>query len=163
MASTITVETGEGITGANSFASVAEFDDYHNLRGNIVATGAQPSAKVAALVVASDYLNAFYRASAAPLSPSQGLQWPTITSTGLPASIKTAAIVLASYALSGPLSAPATRGVKATSKKLEGVGETSTTFEDAAPSDPYPAVTAMLAPIASPVSLGGLTVGKLTR
>lgn len=163
MASTITVETGAGITGANSFASVAEFDDYWTLRGNAAATGAQTPAKVAALVVASDYLNALYRASAAPLSASQGLQWPTINDTGLPAPIKAAAIVLASYALNGPLMAPATRGVKATSKKLEGVGETSTTFEDAAPSDPYPLVTAILAPIAAPQGLGGLTIGKLTR
>lgn len=163
MASTLTVETGAGITGANSFASIADADDYHTLRGNTAWAGASTAQKTAALVQASDYLNAYYRADMPPLKASQGLQWPEWGSDGLPAQFVAATVLLALYALSGPLSAPASRGIKAKTIKGDDAGEISTTYDDAAPSDPYPLITAILAPVASPLGLGGLTIGKLTR
>jgi len=159
----IIVETGAGVEGANSFASIVEADDFHSLRNNTAWASATSTEKTAALVNASDYLNTFYVASCGPLSASQGLQWPTMADSGLPAPIRAATLSLALYALSGPLTGRVERGVKATSQKLDGVGETSTTFEDSEPGDAFPAITAMLAGIASTKQPGTIRMGRLSR
>lgn len=56
MAITITVETGAGVTGANSFISLANFQAYHAARNNSLASYTEEQQK-AALVKAGDYLN----------------------------------------------------------------------------------------------------------
>ncbi len=56
MTITITVETGAGITGANSFVSLADFQAYHAARGNVLTSYTDEQQK-AALVKAGDYLN----------------------------------------------------------------------------------------------------------
>ena len=56
MATTLVVETGSVVTGANSFVTLAEADAYHVLGGNTAWTGTD-EAKEAALVKAGRYLN----------------------------------------------------------------------------------------------------------
>ena len=56
MTITITVETGVGVTGANSFTSLANFQAYHAARGNVLTAYTDPQQQ-AALVKAADYLN----------------------------------------------------------------------------------------------------------
>lgn len=159
--STLTVETGAGLPDANSYATVAEADDYHALRENDAWEAAEPSKKAAALVRATDYLNAFYHAPHCPLLATQAMTWPTIVDDGLPARVKTATITLALDALAGPLSGPASRGIKSTTESLEGVVSEQTVYDDEAPADPYPAITAMLAPIAFLRGPNMITMGNL--
>jgi hypothetical protein len=56
MAITITVETGAGVIGANSFISLADFKTYHAARGNSLTAYTDEQQK-AAMVKAGDYLN----------------------------------------------------------------------------------------------------------
>lgn len=155
-------EDGTGTPGANSYATLAQAADYHAARLNTAWTDEDDATQAAKLILATDYIEARFPAPGARLSPGQGLQWPTAGTTAVPAAIVAATILLASYALKGPLIAPAERGTSKSTKKLEGVGELMTEY-DAAPSDPYPAITAMLAPLVARPSGGALIMGRLTR
>lgn len=97
---TFTVETGTGVTGANSYNSVAELDDYMTLRNeNTAATQAE---KEAALVVAAqDYIDGF-SFSGDPLNPDQGLKLPT-DAVSLNSDIKRAHLMAAVLQLKGRL------------------------------------------------------------
>lgn len=160
----IIVETGTGITGANSYASVADADDFHTLRQNVAWIGANDAQKVAALVRATDYIEANFGARAARLDEDQGLQWPTSADDDLPKPIVMATLTLALYALTQPLNAPAEQTVTKSLKKLEGVGETAFEY-DPTPFERFPEIIAMLSPIASPrgAGSGALTMGRLVR
>jgi hypothetical protein len=158
-----TVENGSGVTGANSYASLEYAADYHAMRGNTAWGAATGPAQGTALVIATDYIEATYRAHYRRMTASQGLQWPTDGIEGVPAPVKAATIILAAYALTGPLSAPAQRGVKSTTKKLAPLGEITTVYDDDSPGDPYPAITALLAPIANANLSNTITVGRLIR
>jgi hypothetical protein len=162
----IIVETGTGIVGANSYASVADADDFHTLRQNAAWIGATDDQKIAALVRATDYIEARFGARANRLSDDQGLQWPTDATTALPKVIVMATLTLALYALTQPLSAPVDHVTTKSTKKLEGVGELTTEY-DATAVDRYPEITGMLAPIASPrggdVTTGALKMGQIVR
>ncbi|GAA0456722.1 MULTISPECIES: DnaT-like ssDNA-binding protein [Sphingomonas] len=153
-------EDGAGVPGANSYATTEAFRAYHELRGEFV--GFPESEIVAGLVKATDYIEANYRAPKARLSPEQGLQWPIEGATAVPAPVVNATLTLALYALNGPLMAPAERGTSKSTKKLEGVGELTTEY-DAAPADPYPHVSAMLAGVIARDTGGALIMGQLTR
>ncbi len=159
----IVVETGAGISSANSYGALADANAYHADRNNAAWAAAPTIAREAALIVATDYLEAFYSAPAAPLNAAQALQWPTVALAAVPARLRAATYLLALEALGGPLRGSSERGTKRVRKKLDGVGETETEFDDAAPGDRFPSITAMLDGIASPKGLGGVVVGKLTR
>lgn len=153
------IETGTGIVGANSYATIEAFKAHHELRGEFV--GFPDAEIIAALVKATDYIEAYYPASTVRLNPEQGLQWPATGATAIPAPVVAATLTLALYALNGPLTAPASRGIK--SKTIKGdAGEIATVYDDA-PADPYPAITAMMAPLMTRSAGGGLIMGKLTR
>jgi hypothetical protein len=159
----IIVEDGTGIEAANSYESVASFDAFHALRQNTEAASATVPAKEAALVRATDYIEAHARAAGAPSSPTQGLQWPVEGSAALPRQVRAATLLLALYALRGPLITPATRGIKSKTVKA-GKVETATVYDDASPSDPYPEITAMLAPVvAQPVSGASVSFSTVIR
>ncbi len=53
----LVIETGAGISGANSYANVATVDAYHAARGNAAWTGAE-AVKEAAIFRAMNYLDA---------------------------------------------------------------------------------------------------------
>lgn len=158
----IIIETGTGVTGANSYATLAQALAYHTARLNDAWTlTANDAARSAALIRATDYIEATYRAPSAKLVATQGLQWP-IDSEGLPSPLVTATVMLALYALDKPLFTPAARGASKTTKKLEGLGELTTEFDEPI-SDPYPMITSMLAPLIEVAGSGGLIVGRLIR
>ena len=71
------VETGAGLSNANSYASVAYADDYAATRGLTAWTGTT-AVKEAALVRATDYMEATYRGSwlGYRASQTQALSWP---------------------------------------------------------------------------------------
>lgn len=101
----LTVETGEGLPGAESFASVADADAYLGDRGHTAWAALAEPAKEAALRLATDYLEAVY----GPLwlserrTEAQGLSWPRVGWPGVPAPVRNACAELALRAASGPL------------------------------------------------------------
>jgi hypothetical protein len=77
MALTVIKETGAGVTGANSYASVADCDAYHE--GHLYATkwsGAVTATKNAALVMATRLIDACWTFFGKKVSDGQALQWP---------------------------------------------------------------------------------------
>jgi hypothetical protein len=77
MAWTFKVETGEGLTDSNSYASVAEADDYHSSRLRSTDwTGASNGDKQKALAQASRTLDAEFRWKGYKRNNSQAMQWP---------------------------------------------------------------------------------------
>jgi hypothetical protein len=72
---TFTVEDGTGVTGANSYGSVADFDDYlSKLRG--VALSQTPEQKEAALMFATTYMESTYVFRGVSKTTTQGLHFP---------------------------------------------------------------------------------------
>lgn len=141
------VETGTGVTNADSYGAQATTTIFHAARGNAEWEAATSAARDASLIIATDYLEAHYAAVGTKLVATQGLQFPTVE-LGLPAVVVKAIMVLALDALSGPLTSRAERGIKALEKSKDGTGAIKTTYDDVAPSDPYPHITAMLAGVA---------------
>jgi len=77
MALTLTKEDGTGKADANSYASVADGDAYHE--GHLYATawtGSTTANKEKALVFATRLIDAEWRFRGAKLSGAQSLQWP---------------------------------------------------------------------------------------
>ena len=77
MALTLTKETGAGMSNANSYASVADGDDYHD--GHLYAsawTGAATEQKEAALVMASMLIDSHFEFAGWRAIPAQALGWP---------------------------------------------------------------------------------------
>ncbi|MDD1452644.1 hypothetical protein NHF48_019705 [Sphingomonas sp. H160509] len=85
-------EDGTGTPGANSYATLAQAADYHAARLNTAWTDADSATQAAALIRATDYIEAHYPAPGARLSPLQGLQWPSAGATALPAAIVAATL-----------------------------------------------------------------------
>lgn len=79
MAFTFTVETGAGLAGSNSYASVAEADDYHAASmSNAVWAALSTEAKQAALAMATRVLDASFQFNGYQKLTTQALQWPRI-------------------------------------------------------------------------------------
>ena len=78
MAFTFTVEDGTGITGANSYVSVAEADDYYVVDTNFAATWADldTSEKEARLAWASRVLDQKVVWAGVKAVETSGLRWP---------------------------------------------------------------------------------------
>lgn len=97
-----TVEDGTGITGANSYATVAELDAYSEFRLDINAyTTIQ---KQSALVVASvDWVDGEHDMRYLPLTETQGLKLPDTYHDGIPQRFKDAVMKAALLQLQGYL------------------------------------------------------------
>lgn len=77
------VETGAGLTDSNAFLSVAEFVEYHTDRGNTLidpATEAQYlDAQIqAALIKASDFIEAKFTFVGIRSNVNQAMEWPRV-------------------------------------------------------------------------------------
>lgn len=97
----IIIETGVGVTGANSYASVAELDAYATHRLDVSTYTTQQ--KESALVIASsDWVDGTHKFRSEPLTETQGLFFPTVYD-GFPPSIKTATLKAALLQLQGLL------------------------------------------------------------
>ncbi|MHA0319058.1 DnaT-like ssDNA-binding protein [Sphingomonas melonis] len=161
----MTPENGTGVTNANSYLTVAQATEFHADRGNDDWADASPAQMATALVRATDYIEATYRAHGDPLAMSQGLQWPRLGDWGLDPRVQRATAILALEALSGPLMGRATRGVKMELVEGDGAGKLQTIYDDAGPEDPFPHATAILSEIASLRASGGSSVtgGRVVR
>lgn len=151
---TLTVETGEGLANADSFASVEAADAYWATRVSAAWAAATTSDKERALVLATDYLNDMtrfpYRGQKA--SYAQALQWPrtgatefggqAIPDSVVPHALVRAACYLAPKALSADLWPVLARGGLVASRS---VGPISISYrDDAPPHDVYLGVEAIL-------------------
>jgi hypothetical protein len=79
MALTLIKEDGTGLANANSYASVADGDAYHD--GHLYATawtGATADNKAAALVMATRLIDAEYQFGGLRSVAAQALQWPRV-------------------------------------------------------------------------------------
>lgn len=158
------IETGEGLPNADSYASQEDTAIYHSDRGNTQWVMTTDAGQISALIRATDYLDGHYRAHGFPLNPAQGLQWPRAGDGAVPRAVRHATMMLALEALSGPLTGRAERGVKSITESAEGVGSTSTTYDDTLPTDLYPHVTAILSDVATLRSAGrGVWVGRVIK
>lgn len=117
----LVVETGEGLSTAESYISVADADARHTAFGNTAWTGAT-GVKEAALRRATAYIEQAYRDrwKGTRLYRAQALSWPRygacvdgfdLPSTALPAEVANACADLAVKALDGELNADLTRAV----------------------------------------------------
>lgn len=111
-----TVEDGTIISGANSYAAVADADTYHTDRGNSAWTG-EEDVKKAALIKATDYVTQRYagRWKGMRSSTAQPLDWPRsgideVANNVIPAELQQAVFELALEALSEALNPALDRG-----------------------------------------------------
>lgn len=77
MALTLIPENGTGLSTANSYATVADGDAYHD--GHLYAgdwTGANSTTKAAALVMATRLIDVYHRFRGFKAHATQALQWP---------------------------------------------------------------------------------------
>ena len=76
MAITLTVEDGSGLADANTYVSQADADAYFANRANASWAAATDDAKAAALIQATQYLDARYTFKGVRLTETQALEWP---------------------------------------------------------------------------------------
>lgn len=135
---TLIVEDGSGRADANAYVSVAEADAYFALRNNAAWAAAAAADKEAAIVRATDYLDAGYAFRGVRASQTQALAWPRLAAeddagraiAGVPEAVRRACIELALRALDGELLPDAPRGGRV---KSESLGPLSVTYADGAP------------------------------
>jgi len=118
----LVVEDGSGLSGANSYATAAQADTYASDRGLSAWTG-DTATKEAALIRATDYLEATYREAwlGYRATQTQALSWPRtnvevdlypIPADEVPAAVRNATIEMAIRALTEDLLADQTQRVK---------------------------------------------------
>lgn len=108
------VETGSGLSTANSYLSVADADSYHTDHGAPAAwTAATTAAKQSALQLATQYIDAMYgeRWLGERINETMALDWPrynvidrdgyTVASTAVPAQVEQATAILALNVVNG--------------------------------------------------------------
>lgn len=122
------VEDGSGLAGATSYLAVAAADLYFADRGVAAWADAEVAARQAALIAASQYLDATFCWKGVRRTQGQGLDWPrrgaddaeglAISETAVPQSLRDAAAELAREALKGPLAPAAARGGAVTRSRI---------------------------------------------
>ena len=158
------VEDGSGVAGANSYLSVAGADVYWEERDGADWAAATVPAKEAALIAASQYLDASYCWKGRKGSATQGLAWPrsgavdgegiAISGDSLPGALTAATAELVPEALEAPLLPSRARGgaLKREMVKVDVIEEEREYFEGAPGGRSFPLVDRLLA---------GLIVGRL--
>lgn len=157
------VETGEGLSNSNSYASIEEFDAYCTLRNHMSAVAESETVKAGALVRATDYADWVYRFRSVKATDTQALEYPRLGEEGIASKLKTAVIELAILALKTDLMAPPERGIL---EKEVSVGPvtTKTTYDPAASTseDRFPHITRLLKGVANRAG-GSVQVGMMTQ
>lgn len=156
----LTVETGQIISGAESYVSAADATTYHAARGNAAWTGTD-AVKEAALLKAAAYLDGHYcnRFKGTKYQPlDQNMQWPRIEVVidgfvldvdVIPQRLKDAQCELALIALSADLAPNVAAGIK-----REKVDVLETEYFAGAPAGTtvYTAVNNLLADLLKPLN-----------
>lgn len=156
-------EDGTGLPDADSYATVAEADDFHEARGNASWASATDGDKSAALIRATDYIEASYRPiKHRPLNRDQALQWPRECETAVNARVKRATMTLALEAHTQALLFRREREEQQTIEKLDGVGEIRSILDPSPITDFYPWITDMLSGVASRRACG-VTISRVRR
>ena len=108
-----TVETGEGLSNANSLASVQEFKDYYTLRNINISTLTDTEIE-GMLVLGTDYIVQKYDFKGSKLKDTQSLPFPRVINneTIFPNNVKYATILLAFKSQNGSLLADSQQQVK---------------------------------------------------
>lgn len=168
-----TVEDGSGVAGANSYLSTAAADIYWADRNNAGWAAASVLEKEAALIAASQYLDATYRWKGRKGGSGQGLDWPrsgvvdeeglSVGGNALPAGLTAAAAELALEALSERLLPGQARGgaLKRESVRVDAIAEEQEYFEGAAGGRSFPLVDRLLTGLI--VGRAGSGAAKLRR
>ena len=151
-----------GLPAANSYASLADANTFHQDRGNTDWSDATDDERASALIRATDYIEQAYQAKGRPLKATQALQWPTAGNQGANGLVKRVVMLLALEALSNDLNPRIERGSLRQLDKLDGLGMTETFFDTSPIYDHYPHVTAMLRGIATP-RRSSVTSGRVSR
>lgn len=160
---TIVVETGAGLSTAETYIGVAESLTYHADRGNAAWAALTTAQQEQALRRATEYMMQVYRLrwKGVRMKSTQALDWPRayvylepvitganlefpnlVASNIVPVEVARACAELALLSVSGPLLAPLERGVI-----TESIGPISVTYDKFSPeSTRRPAVDGMLRP-----------------
>lgn len=154
-----TVETGSGVTDANSYASVADADSYASDRGYASWGSLTNPDKQAALIEASFYIDAQFQFVGNKVKYTQGLSWPRalaydvseqvdIPSNVIPIAVKRAAMELAVKKASGTvlLEDLAYGGAV----KSEQAGPVAVTYKDDSPNTTLYMITGLLKGLLNP-------------
>lgn len=164
---TLIVEDGTGVSGAESYASVAVADAYFAARTHLAAyttwDAASTAFKEGSLREASSFLDATYSAYYRGIRQGrvQGLLWPRTEAKDdagydlpvLPSELVSAACELAGRAIASPLAPDLERGGMI---KREKVGPLEVEYMDSAPATTsYGSVNTMLGPILNGMQPGG--------
>lgn len=162
-------EDGTGIVGANSYADVAFADSYFADRDIAAWSELTTVAKQAALIAATDYIDAVWGPyfKGAQVSETQALQFPRDAFEGLPENLKKATAEYALRASTAPLAPDIEQHPSGyqVSRRFERVGpiEERTDFAFLGPGasrkllKPYPAADLLLRPLLKS------TVGRVIR
>lgn len=166
---TFTVETGAGVAGANSYVAVAVADTYFADRGgNAAWSSASTASKQAALIKATDYLDAVCSFLGTRANASQPLQWPRIGVTDWVSGLAVASNVVpdAIVKVACELAAKAAAGVNLLPDQSRGgmissvkVGPLTVDYADGAPALPVysvlGAIKGLTVPSDSDISMRG--------
>lgn len=147
----ITVHDGSTDAAYDSYADLASADTYHATRATPSWDGASTAAREAALVRATDYVDASYTF----------IDGPLLDDAVHPLVIK-ATIVMAAHAIADTLAGRDDRDVIETEQELSGVGKKRIKYDTSKVIDPYPLVTKILAPITGKTSQS-VTTGRLDK
>jgi hypothetical protein len=149
-----TVETGAIVSGANSLASVSDADAYTADRGIAAWADYSSAEKQAALILATDYLEAAYRDAwrGERVSASQSLSWPrrgvVVDGFAVPMDIVPLPVVRACIEMAIRAAAGDTlisdQGQLVKREKIDVIEIEYADYSD--PSQRYPQVSKMLAP-----------------
>ena len=106
-------ETGEGLSNANSLASVQDFKDYYSLRNINISTLTDTQIE-GFLVLGTDYIVQKYDFKGSKLKDTQSLPFPRVVNneTIFPVNVKYATILLAFKSQNGSLLADSQQQVK---------------------------------------------------
>lgn len=165
---TLIVEDGSIVTGAESYATVADASNYHTVRGNTAWAALTTDAlREAALRRATDYMRQAYRSrwQGYKVNEDQALDWPrygvevegyAVDSDIVPTEIKNACAELALKASAAELNPDLTQGVLS-----EQVGSIQVTYDKASPQfTRYKAIDAILSPYLK-AGGGGINMGLI--
>lgn len=164
---TFTVETGDGLSNANSYVSVAEADSYHLSRNNTDWAKLTNTKKEAALLYATSYIDAKFDFPGYIKLSTQSLAWPRSsaydnenrTLTGVPNKLKEAVCELALvHATEEKINATFDRGGEV---KSEQIGPIEIVYKDSAPAGvTYPFLEQILTRL---IVTGSMNVINLVR
>lgn len=165
------VETGAGLSNANSYASVSAADSYVADRGIVGWTALSSTIKQQSLVNATDYLEATYRSAwkGNRVSETQSLSWPrynvivdgfNFASNVVPLQVINACIEMAIRASVGE-TLLADQGQRVKREKIDVIEIEYQNYSD--PTQRYPLVNRMVMPYLISASESGFAVVRPLR